>query len=496
MARLPKSFYNPISLFGAGLAIAVLGTIIVFAVMDMAGAVQSPYLGIFTYMILPGIMILGLLIIPAGIVLERRRERRAAGAPRKYLLIDLGRPTHRATFMIFLVGTILLVIVSAAGTYRAYTYSESVEFCGEVCHQVMKPEFFAYQHSPHARVRCAECHIGEGADWFVKAKISGMYQVYSVLFSKFSRPISTPIHNLRPARETCERCHWPQKFSNTLDMPKMYFPVDTTVAKPWQITLQLKIGGGMSELGPTAGIHWHMNTENHVEYISTDEKRQVIPWVKTTNIRGETRIFRSTEASVTDSVLAKGEHRTMDCMDCHNRPSHIYYPPFRTVNDLMSLNRIPHDLPGIRAIASAVLTKAYTSTEDADKSIPVNLHEAYASTAPDVAATRAADINKAGKEILEIYRRNFFPEMNANWKAYPNNIGHMYNDGCFRCHDNKHVDQKGHVLTNDCKVCHLILSQGPAGNTKSDMNGMEFIHPADVGGADKEERCSTCHTGE
>lgn len=498
MARLPKSFYNPFSLVGAGLALVTLFAILIFFLMEVIGTSTSPYLGIFTYMILPGIMIAGLLLIPVGAWLEKRRQRRHGGEERKYLHIDFNKPTHRFAFMIFMVGTFFLIIISAAGTYQAYTYSESVEFCGKVCHVVMKPEYVAYQHSPHARVPCAECHIGSGADWFVKAKISGSYQVYSVLFDKFTRPIETPIHNLRPARETCLHCHWPQKFSSNLEMAKTYYPLDTAAMPPWSVTLQLKIGGGHSELGPTNGIHWHMNDANIVEYVAVDKKRQEIPYVKSTNVAtGKVTIYRSTEVEVSDADLAKGEQRRMDCIDCHNRPSHIYHPPFRTVNDAMAAQSIPSTLPNIRSIASMVLTREYVSEDRALAEIPAAVKAQYAKYAPEVLKTRGAEVDKAVTAISRIYQRNFFPEMNVSWTKYPNNIGHMYNDGCFRCHDGKHVSDDGKVITNDCNTCHVIIAQGPTnGRIESNIAGLAFKHPVDVGGAEATEKCTSCHTGE
>lgn len=496
MRKLPESVYNPISMIGAGIALVTLGSILIFFLMDVLGYTQSPYLGIFTYMILPGIMIVGLLLIPLGMLLERRRRRKHQGEARRYMTLDLNEPRHRMAVLVFTVGTMLLVVLSAAGTYQAYTYSESVEFCGEVCHTVMYPEYMAYQHSPHARVPCAECHIGEGADWFVKAKISGAYQVYSVIFEKYHRPIATPIANLRPARETCEECHWPSKFSSDKKLTKVYFPMDTLGAEPWLIEMDLKIGGGQSELGPTEGIHWHMNTANIVSYVATDAKRQTIPWIKSTDLSGKTRIFRSLDNPLTDAEAKRYEQRKMDCIDCHNRPSHIYYPPFRTVNDAMAHGSIDPSLPGIRGIASYAMTREFQTTAQAKEEIPRIVRDEYRRGAPGVLSRDKAKLDKSIATILDIYSRSFFPEMKVNWKAYPNNIGHMYDVGCFRCHDNRHVADDGTVLSNDCSICHTIIKQGPQSNPESSLAGLAFRHPADIDDAWKSVNCSDCHHGD
>lgn len=494
--RFPVSFYNPVSLAGAAVALLMLGVILLLFILDAAGVNESPYIGILTYFLLPAVMIAGLLVIPAGIWLELRRRKRKGGAERRYLTIDLNQPRQRSAFMIFMIGTIFLVLLSTVGMYQAYTYSESVPFCGEVCHSVMRPEYIAYQHSPHARVKCAECHIGEGADWFVKAKISGLYQVYSVLFDKYSRPIETPVRNLRPARETCERCHWPEKFSANLEMAKTYFPFDSSATPPWSITLQLKIGGGRSELGPSTGVHWHMSTDSEIDYVSTDGKRQVIPWILSVNRRsGRRRVYTALDG-YSAAAVATGERRRMDCVDCHNRPSHIYYPPFRTINDAMAAGRIPATLPEIRSIASFALVREYASEEQAAREIPGIIRSQYETRMPDIARGRSGDIAAAAREVLRIHQRNVFPSMCVDWKHYPNNIGHMFNDGCFRCHDNRHVADDGTVLGNDCSTCHLIVAQGPRGAVLSNLAGMTFIHPTDIGEAAVTEKCSTCHSGE
>ncbi len=495
MRKLPDSVYNPISLIGAALALVMLGSILIFFLMDVLGYTQSPYLGIFTYMLLPGVMVLGLFMIPVGIWLEKRRQRKHQGEARRYMVLDLNQNRHRTAVMVFTVGTMLLVVISAAGTYQAYTYSESVEFCGEICHVVMAPEYIAYQHSPHARVACASCHIGEGADWFVKAKISGSYQVYSVIFDKYPRPIETPIANLRPARETCEKCHWPSKFSSDKKLEKVYYPIDTTGAEPWMIQMDLKIGGGQSELGHTEGIHWHMNTANQVSYITTDKKREVIPWIKSTNLKGETRIFRAVGFGMSDKDLKKLEERKMDCIDCHNRPSHIYYPPFRTLNDAMYVGTIDATLPGIRGIASYAMTREFASTEQARQRIPELIRAEYRAANPEILTTRKNDLERSIKQVVKIFSRNFFPEMKVDWKGYPNHIGHMYDVGCFRCHDNKHVSDDGKILTNDCSTCHTIVKQGPISNPVSNLAGMEFRHPVDIEEAWRDVNCSDCHLG-
>jgi len=249
-------------------------------------------------------------------------------------------------------------------------------------------------------------------------------------------------------------------------------------------------------LGPVNGIHWHMNTENTVEYIAVDEKRQVIPWVRTVRGDGTVKTFKSLDAPADEAALAGHELRKVDCIDCHNRPSHIYYPPFRTVNDAMAAGRLDPSLPNIRGIASRALTGKYAGMEEALSAAGHFVRDQYALNAPAVLREKAGSVERAIDEIRRIYARNFFPEMKVDWRAYPNNIGHMYNEGCFRCHDGRHVTADGEILASDCNICHLVVAQGPRGAVMSDLKGLDFIHPSDIGGAEREMKCSACHTGE
>ncbi len=118
---------------------------------------------------------------------------------------------RRTAVLLFALTMANIVIVSLAA-YRGVEYMDSVAFCGQVCHSVMKPEFVAYQDGPHSRVTCVQCHIGSGASWFARSKLSGTRQVFAVALNTYSRPIPSPVENLRPARDTCEQCHWPEKF--------------------------------------------------------------------------------------------------------------------------------------------------------------------------------------------------------------------------------------------------------------------------------------------
>ncbi len=267
----PSSFYNPVTLVGAAIAGVSFGLILFLMVLESFSESPKPYMGIIAFVLLPAVLLIGLFILVFGIVRERRRIH--SGKPEMHLpQIDLNNPKHRTAFAAFSLGTILLLLLSAFGSFKAYEHTDSDQFCGETCHKVMEPEYTAYQFSPHARVGCVKCHIGPGAGWFVRSKLSGTYQVYATLFNKYPRPIPTPIENLRPAQETCEQCHWPKHFFSEKQLQNTYFTSDEKNTK-WTLNLLIKIGGGNVEAGPTSGIHWHMNIANQVTYATADSQR-------------------------------------------------------------------------------------------------------------------------------------------------------------------------------------------------------------------------------
>lgn len=487
----PSLLENWISLVGMILAAASFFAVAVLIGMDIYSGLPNPYMGILTYLVAPGFLVGGLLLIAFGAWMERRRRRKLKdGEIPRHPVIDLNRPGHRRMFVVVGVLTFIFFLATAVGSYRTYHFTESVEFCGQTCHTVMEPEFTAYQDSPHARVACVQCHIGPGADWFVKSKLSGAYQVYATLADKYPRPIPTPIENLRPAQETCEQCHWPRKFFGNVEQVNQHYFSDEENT-PWTIRLLVKIGGGNPEFGRVGGIHWHMNIDNKVEYIATDEDRQVIPWIRVTDSEGNVTVYQSESDPLSPEQVDTAEIRVMDCIDCHNRPSHIYDPPARAVNIAMSTGSISTDLPFIKKMGTEVLTAGYESTDEARRAISDSLMSAYEDREVNPSAVQAAIT-----ALQEIYQDNFFPEMKVDWTVYPDNVGHTIFKGCYRCHDGEHVSPEGQVVTKDCNACHIILTQGsgPSLDTIS-PDGLEFEHPVNISELWRSVNCAECHTG-
>jgi nitrate/TMAO reductase-like tetraheme cytochrome c subunit len=473
-------FRNWLSWSGLLIVVGSLFSFLLLFLLDALAHFSNPYVGILTYLVTPIFTVIGLVLTILGALLRRRQVIKTAG-PMPPLKIDLTRPRDRRIMGFFIACSVVFLLISAMGTYQSYHYTESVQFCGQACHGVMKPELITYLHSPHARVACAECHIGKGATWYVRSKLSGTYQVYAVFADKYPRPIPTPVKNLRPAQETCEECHWPKKFVGNLEHSYNYFLGDETNT-PFTVRMLLKVGGGDPTHGPVGGIHWHMNVGNKIEYFAADEARQKIPWVRVTDLQGVVTEFRSPR--FTNSVN-ESNVRTMDCMDCHNRPAHTYTSPDDAVNLAISLGRIDRSLSYIKTNALFVLTRHYTNDTQAFQGIATFLAGRYPND---------ARIRPAIDAVQQIYTNNFFPEMKAGWQVYPNNIGHKDWPGCFRCHDGQHktADGKRMIRANDCNACHTILAQGSGADLDQfTPNGQKFKHPGD----EVDGSCNDCHSG-
>src|SRR5579864_4314070 len=487
--KLRMLLRNPVSLAGVALAIVSLANIFIFVLLDQIATKASPYIGILAYMVSPAFLVFGLLLMLVGILIERRKK---VAPTAFYPRIDLNDPTQRSAVISFMTFLIVFVMVSVAGSYKAYEFTESVGFCGQLCHTVMSPEYTAYQLSPHARVACAECHVGAGATWFVKSKLSGSRQVYAALFNTFPRPIPTPVHNLRPAQETCEQCHWPKKFYGGQLKVFSHFANDEKNT-PRQIRMIIKTGGGDPATGAPEGIHWHMNIRNKIDYVATDEKRQTIPYVQVEDMQGRVTEYYAKDATLSKDQIAKAPRHHMDCVDCHNRPTHIYVPPDQSVDQSLLARRLDASLPFIKQEAVTVLTGTYATTDAAMQGIASGVQSFYEKKYPDVAKTKQLEIRNAVTEVQEIFRRTTFPEMKLNWQTHPNNLGHYYSSGCFRCHDGQHISADGRVISKDCNQCHTVLSEGE-GTTAASPAPIAFQHPVDLGDL-TQVNCSDCHTG-
>ncbi len=443
---------NGTSLFGTGLAIAALVLIISLYFMEQLGFHGGPYLGIIIFLVLPALFVLGLLLIPLGNWLQHRRMQRDpehAGKP-TLPVFDLNQPRTRRWLLILTGATMINIVIVAGATYKGVEVMETVEFCGTVCHSVMEPEHTAFQRSSHSRLTCADCHIGPGADWFVKSKLDGAWQIVSVALDLYPRPIPTPLHDLRPARETCEQCHWPTRFvGDTLTIRKHY---DEDEANTELTTaLLLKVGGLAGQR--SHGIHWHVDPDVKIRYRS-DETREDIYEVEYTHADEDTKVFRDRKAPEEGGLW-----REMDCVDCHNRPSHNYQAPDDEIDVALRDGLLDTSLPYIKKEGLRIIDAKYASHEEARQTITAELKSYYAENYPDVATDRADDVAEAANVLGDIYSVNVFPQMEVWWNTYPEHIGHERSDGCFRCHGRRLRTEERETISRDCDVCHSVLAE-------------------------------------
>ena len=446
---------NPVSTIGGGITTVSALLFVVAFVADSLGMEPNPYMGIVFFLVLPGAFVFGLALIPLGMVLERRRQRRVgAGVPRVWPRLDFNEPRMRTIGFIVSVLTVVNGVVVALAAYKGVEYMDSVPFCGQLCHTVMEPEFAAYQDGPHSRVTCVQCHIGPGAPWFVKSKLSGLRQVYAVTFRTYSTPIPTPVTSLRPARDTCEQCHWPAKFHGDIVNVVREYASDETNTET-ETTLRLHVGsGGTGPAGPT-GIHWHVDPGNRIDFVASDERREVIPYVRLTDAAGNVREYVA--AGVAADGLSKAEARTMDCIDCHNRPTHAFaVSAERALDRAIGFGEVPRALPFVRREAVALLGAAYPSQMAATEAIRNRLEQFYRAGYPEIYASRRAEVDQAIQAVGRVYRRNVFPTMRVTWGTHPNHIGHADSPGCFRCHDDNHKTADGRTIRQDCELCHTV----------------------------------------
>jgi nitrate/TMAO reductase-like tetraheme cytochrome c subunit len=416
--------------------------------LHIRGHVDNPYVGIIVFLVLPAIFFLGLVLIPIGIYLGKRGERSGLeeySFDRKAALRRLG--------WFFGVTTCLNLFIGTQFTYRAVKHMETPQFCGQSCHS-MAPEFAAYLNSPHARVECVECHVAPGAQGWFASKTAGIRQLFESAFDTYSRPIPSALETNRlvPARETCENCHWPQKFGTTKLRIVTKYAEDEQNTRT-QTVLMMMVGGSKFE-----GIHGkHFGPGIQIRFAATDAKRQNIPWVE----------YRNTSSGTVQTFVSDGTGPTsleglssyeMQCVDCHNRPTHTFESAARGLDNALVLGELPTSLPFVKKKGVELLGVPYKSSADASEKLSAALAGFYRQNYPDLYAKRSADINRAGRAILAVYNRNVFPDLRVTWGTYPNNLGHTDFPGCFRCHDGSHTTTDGKAIVQDCNACHQLLA--------------------------------------
>jgi hypothetical protein len=390
----------------------------------------------------------------------------------------------------------ILTLIVLTGSAYAWDYTNSPPFCGETCH-TMPPEYTAYLTSPHARIDCVDCHIGKG---FIATRITrkagDAKHIISLAFKDYEFPIRAG--DLRPARETCELCHSPQKFSDD-SLREIRSYANDRNNTPISTFLVLKTGGGSKREGLGRGIHWHI--ENQVYYLPADPEEQEIPYVRVVEDDGSTSEYFDINANIDPQSINDAELKEMDCITCHNRITHLVLPPAETVDEMITREQISRTIPDIRRVAIDVYGRSYPTRAmglEAIKGIEGYYQEYY----PDFYATNQELIEKAISALHDAYNNSVFPEQKSDWNSHPNNVGHKNSPGCFRCHDGKHLTADEQAIRLECNLCHSIpvvadpndfvsnieISRGPEPDSHRNTNWINLHNEA------IDQSCSNCHT--
>jgi len=444
--------------------------LVILELARVIGLITSSYAGLVTYMLFPLLFIVGLLLIPVGWIKLKKRT----GKTTEELLSEqyqseyvkgtfFGSGLFRTIGLLTALNLLFMIVIST----QMLTFMDSPRFCGTACHSVMNPEWVTYQQSPHANVKCVDCHVGEGADALIDSKLNGLWQIISVTFDLLERPIPTPVHQLRPARETCEKCHWPDKFYGSRLKTYVSYQFDEA-STPLYTTLNMKVES--SGRGARTGIHWHISKENEVRYASVDDEREQIIWAEVRRPNGSIR--RYTNAELAPADVDGSEARTMDCVDCHNRATHIYEDPEKAIDERISLGLMDRSLPFLKREALDAVSSDYRYKEAGLAGIADHMVGFYQRHFPEIARIKMASLDSVVEVLQNVYERNIHPEMNITWGASPSHIGHKGERGCFRCHNSKLTDESGGSIAYDCVLCHSILA---------DMQDepFKFLQPAD-----------------
>lgn len=441
---------NPTTLIGSGLTTASAIMLLVYWAMELLGRhYVNPYLGIVFFLLLPMLFVAGLVLIPIGMLLRRRSLQRTGQLPETYPEIHLSDPIFRHGVLVVAAATFANLLIVGTASYRAVSYMDSPHFCGQSCH-VMAPQWSAYQESPHSHVDCVQCHVGSGMESYVQAKINGTRQLVEVATHTWPTPIRASLNGLRPARETCEACHSPTRFTGEKLLVKTTFGDDEKNSVT-RTVLVLHLGG-VDSISHLSGIHGHHL--NHFEYVATDNTLQNIIAVTATNPDGSKTQYVSSDWK----GPIKGVTRTMDCIDCHNQATHVFQTAEQAVDEAMLDGTPSPGLPFVHKEGLQLIQATYSSQAEAGQKIVAGLDDYYRTQYPQVWSTQRGLVDAAAKRLVALYDRNVFPSMKITWGTYPNNIGHMAYPGCFRCHDGSHVAKDGKALSNDCSLCHNLLA--------------------------------------
>ncbi|HTO96810.1 MAG TPA: NapC/NirT family cytochrome c [Myxococcales bacterium] len=457
---LPRLLANWITLLGTIIATVSGLAILVLVLVGIATSRANPYLSLFAIILLPAILLVGLVLIPVGLWVDRRRGRLPGDAMQvAYQTVMSDRSARRRLFFVAFATVANIGIFALAGQ-RTISYMDSAKFCGTACHVVMQPEWDAWNRSPHSNVACVECHIGPGIAGMSQAKWNGIHQLWGVVTSRYNRPTFAGTKHLLPAKETCETCHSPTRFwPDRIKVFAHYTPdKDNT---PKFNALLLRIGGLNPKSQRYEGIHSHASPDRQIQFEYFDDERTKV---------GKVQVFSKGQLVAEYLPKDAGQKplgvRSMDCIDCHNRATHIFLEtPAKAVDRALYAGALDPKMPFIAQLSAELLARTDQPREGAEARFRAALAAAYQQKHPEVKADPSALAN-AGSVLARLYLNNVYPAMNLGWNKHRSNLGHkaegLENPGCFRCHDGEHVaalaDGKKKKLSQDCDLCHTGLA--------------------------------------
>lgn len=431
-------------------------TFIFLEILRMSNVLRNAYIGLITYLTFPSLFVIGLVLIPIAWWIQKRKEHKGW----KNLITgrfgeeDIEpRPGGSRLFTMIALLTGINVLFMVGASFRTLHFMDSAEFCGTACHAVMNPEWTTYQVSPHARVKCVECHVGEGVDALINSKLNGARQMLLFGLNIYDKPIHTPVKQLRPARETCEKCHWPDKFYGKRMDTYTHYSSDYD-STPRYTTLNLKID--TAKEGERSGIHWHIGEQNKVFYTSIADNRDKMIRIRSLQPDGSYKLF--TNQSESHTADADQTYRIMDCVDCHNRATHIYEEPGEALDHRLSQGKGDRSLPFLKREMLHAITINYPDNPAAMAGIRNHLTGFYQREYPEIAVVEDDGIEEAILLAQAVYSRNVHLYMDIEWNTYPAFIHHHRETGCFRCHNEHMSDEKGNMIQYDCTLCHSILA--------------------------------------
>ena len=450
-----------VSLAGAVVSTLIFPVLAISLFLDVQGVVHNPYFGFLIYMVMGPLFVAGLVTMLVGQFLFRDSEeiglftleyiREQLNMPGRFIRVR--KLIYISSFLVFFT----LVVIGVV-SYTGFRYTETIGFCGQFCHDVMEPQYISHQNSPHSRIGCVSCHITSSSDLATRSKVSGVTMIFSTIFDKYSRPIKNPVHSLRPDREVCEQCHRPEMFHGDKLYIKDYFLPDEFNTH-LQTVLLMRIGSSGYRDQNAQGIHWHVSPDHKTFYRTAGDDQDMITEVKLVDHDGTVFIFKNKQVSANSGSVKEGDYRLMDCMDCHNRPTHVFLLASEAIDRKIAAESIDRTLPFIKKVALDALRLQYSSKEQARREIATGIEDWYAKNSPDVLAERRAELDQTVNAVFQAWAENVFPEMGIGWGTYRNNLVHESGGGCFRCHSDIYQTQEGRGIPSNCDLCHFILAE-------------------------------------